>query len=227
MCMNLRSAIEDILTMPYYKNEHARSGGAHFGHEAAVAERLKNAGFSEILREKYPGLSKTLLKRWAETGNDTDLHLATVGMPVGSYILQPAGSQNFPDILLRDFNGRFVAIECKSGKTGRAPMWNDNLPKPNTIYILSSGKENATTVFMGRDVMTADMLASQQQMVDELKKIVLKYKTINEQLDVFHRGWSIKFRPQNFQGGGLKKTNYFTHTDRSVCEKNVLEFSAL
>jgi hypothetical protein len=30
---------------------------------------------------------------------------------------------------------------------------------------------------------------------------------------------------QNFQGGGKRLTNYFTHQDRQQCETNVLEYA--
>jgi hypothetical protein len=225
MSIQLHKAIEDILVMPFYKNENARSGGADYGHEAAVAVRIASAGFTEYQKESFPKLKKGLLKKWAESGNDADLRKVTAGLPVGTYILQPAGSQGFPDVLVKDFNDRFVAIECKSGQNGLNPMWNDNLPKPDTVYILSSGKANATTVFLGKDVMPEEMLMSQQLMIKELNDIVARYKLTNSTLDKYNRGWNIKFRPQNFQGGGGKKTNYFTHQDRQQCEKNVLEYA--
>lgn len=225
MSIQLHKAINDILSMPYYKNENARSGGADYGHEAAVAVRIASAGFTEYQKENFPKLKKGLLKKWAESGNDADLRKVTAGLPVGTYILQPAGSQGFPDVLVKDFNDRFVAIECKSGQNGLNPMWNDNLPKPNAIYILSSGKADATTVFLGKDVMPNEMLESQKLMIKELNDIVARYKLTNHALDKYNRGWDIKFRPQNFQGGGSKKTNYFTHPDRQQCEKNVLEYA--
>tara|TARA_B110000503_G_C7108219_1_gene396874 strand:- start:899 stop:1582 length:684 start_codon:yes stop_codon:yes gene_type:complete len=226
MSKQLQTAIADILAMPYFKNENARSGNADYGHEAAVGERISGAGFVEYSKDNYPKLKKGLLKKWAETGDDTELRKATAGLPVGAYILQPAGTQGFPDVLVKDFNDRFVAVECKSGQNGLNPMWNDNLPKPDTIYVLASGKMNATTIFLGKDVMTEAMLTSQQQMVKELKAVVARYKISNTALDQFQRGWDVKFRPQNFQSGGNAMTNYFTHPDRNNCEKNALEYAA-
>ena len=211
--------------MPYFKNENARSGGANYGHESAVAEKFRLAEFVEIDRKQFPKLTKTLLKKWASTGNDTDLRKVTESLSVGSYILQPAGTQGFPDILVRDFNDRFVAVECKSGQTGLCPMWNDNLPKMDAIYVLSSGVTNQTTIFLGKDVITQEMLASQVAMVKELMTVVNKYREINKSLDLFNRGWDIKFRPQNFQNGGADKTNYFTHANRHQCEANALEYA--
>jgi hypothetical protein len=227
MSTQFHTAVKSILEMPYFKNEHARSGGAVFGHEAAVAEKIKAAGFSEVDKQLYPKLTKSLLKKWAENGNDQDLRAATAGLPDGSYILQPAGSQGFPDILVKDYGNRFVAVECKSGKDGVCPMWNDNLPKPETVYVLSSGKMNQTTVFMGRDVITPE----EQQLMDEqeaeIAKIVKEYNKKMSAIDKFGRGWVQKSRKQHFQGGGKAKTNYFTHATRSQCEQNALDFSQL
>ena len=227
MSTQLYQAVADILRMPYFRNEQARSGEYNYGHEYAVAVRIKARGFVEHDKALYPNLKKGLLKKWSETGNDQALRKATQGLPPGSYILQPAGSQGFPDILVKDFGDRFVAVECKSGKFGVCPMWNDNLPKPDTIYVLSSGLINATTIFLGRDVMPNAMLESQLNMLKELNEIVTKYQKINAELDQFSRGWATKFRPQNFQFGPKAKTNYFSHPDRKKCETNALEFAGL
>jgi hypothetical protein len=103
-------------------------------------------------------------------------------------------------------------------------MWNDNLPKPNSIYVFSSGKTNSTTVFLGKDVITNDIIINQKIMISELTDVVKKYKTINTDKDMYKRGWDIKFRPQNFQSGGKNQTDYFNHPDRKKCEGNVLEY---
>jgi hypothetical protein len=211
--------------MPYFKNEHARSGTSIHGHEDAVAVKLLDAGFAEIQKTSYPKVTKGLLKKWAETSDDTALQLATKGLASGTYIVQPAGSQGFPDILVKDFNGRFIAIECKSGKNGQCPMWNDNVPKPMTIYVLSSGARDATTVFMGHDVITE----AEQQLMNEqeaaIAKVVKEYNAKMAAIDKHNRGWLQKSRKQHFQGGGGEKTNYFTHVDRAKCEQAVLDYA--
>lgn len=227
MSKQLHRAIQSILAMPYFKNEHAQSGGSNHGHEEAVAAQIRAAKFSEIAKSTYPKVTKGLLKRWAETLDDGELRSVTEGMPVGSFILQPAGSQGFPDVLVKDWGDRFVAVECKSGKDGRTPMWNDNLPKQETVYVLSSGKRDETTVFMGRDVITPEMVDSQKEMLKEMDRLVNKYRKINKAKDLFGRGWDIKYRPQNFQGGGKMLTDYFDHKDRKACENNAMEFAKL
>jgi hypothetical protein len=225
MSTQLHSALSSILAMPYFKNENARSGGAVNGHEDAVAVKIRDAGFTELQKTSYPKLKKGLLGLWAETGNDTELRKVTAGMPVGTFILQPAGSQGFPDVLIKDFNDRFIAVECKSGKNGQSPMWNDNVPKPTTIYVLSSGIQDATTIFMGRDVITPEEQILMDEQEAAVAKVVEEYNKKIKSIDKFNRGWHQKSRKQHFQGGGGAKTNYFTHTSRQLCEKNALEYA--
>ena len=173
MSQQLHSAMTQVLGMGYWANQNARSGGATNGHEAAVADLIKQHGFTEYPKSQFPKLTKSMLKKWAKSGNDADVRAATQGMAPGGYILQPAGTQGFPDVLVLDFVNegavpRFIAIECKSGKKGLSPMWNDNLPNPDTIYILSSGRANATTVFMGRDVITPAEIQCQINFFNEI-----------------------------------------------------------
>ena len=225
MSTQLHAAISSILAMPYFKNDHARSGSNVHGHEDAVAEKIKNSGFAEEQKTSYPKLSKSILRKWAESGKTDDLETILALMPAGSYIVQPAGSQGFPDILVKDFGGRYVAVECKSGKNGLCPMWNDNTPKPIAIYVLSSGAENATTIFMGKDVITPEEQALMDELEQKLAKVVTTYTNKLKAIDKFNRGWIQKSRKQHFQGGGGAKTNYFTHTSRQQCEKNALNYA--
>jgi hypothetical protein len=118
-----------------------------------------------------------------------------------------------------------VAIEAKSVGKGTTPMWNDNVPKQDTIYVLSSGKLNETTIFMGRDVIDRavyDIMAEQEA---EIAKVLKRFHKKLTEADVHNRGWIQKSRKQHFQEGGKEKTNYFTHADRLQCEKNALDFA--
>lgn len=224
MSNQLLKATKSILLMPYYKNDQARSGQVVHGHELAVAIKLQESGFTITEKSNYPKLGKAMLKNWARIGIDTELRVALANMPLGSIIVQPAGSQGFPDILIRDFDDRFIGFECKSTKNGTCPMWNDSLPRPNAVYIFNSGRYNTTTVFMGRDVITQaeqDLLDKKER---EYKKIDEKYKKLLAELDVHNRGWQQKARKQHFQYGGKDKTDYFSHSKKSICEQNVLDF---
>jgi len=226
MSKQFHNAISNIVSMGYFKNEAHSSKGASFGHEDAVAVRLSNAGFKEVSKEDYPKATKGLLKKWANTNDDTMLRKATEKMPNGSFMIQPAGPQGFPDILVKDFCGRYIAVECKSSKSGSCPMWNDNVPRPNAIYIFSAGgKINQTTVFMGRDVISDKMYKLFARQEAAMEAIAKQFKLEGQALDKFNRGWLQKARKQHFQAGGADKTNYFKHADRESCETNVLMYA--
>jgi hypothetical protein len=224
MSKQLHTAFKLILAMPYYKNDHAQSGVANHSHEEAVAVAFRTAGFTEVPKTSYPKLTGKILKPWAKGGSDQELRNATVGMPNGSFIIQPAGSQGFPDILIKDFCGRFVAVECKSAK-GTCPMWNDNVPRPDSIYIFCSFTTNETTIFMGRDVITPAMYDAMEAVKSEVVKFFKTQNHILAAADGFKRGWALRIRWQNCQAGGAKKTNYFTHEDREACETNALMYA--
>ncbi len=225
MSAQLHSAIQNILEMPYFKNEQARSGGANYGHEEAVAEKIKAAGFTEVDKKQFPKITKKMLKQWAISRDDTELRKVTAGLPEGTYILQPAGSQGFPDVLVKDWGDRFVAVECKSGKGEGSPMWNDNAPKSDAIYVYSSGSRNETTAFLGKDVVTPEIQARIDKLIEDWKKLTDQCKEDLKALDKFNRGYFCNARPQYNQGGGNAKTNYFTHASRQLCESNVLEYA--
>lgn len=167
-------------------------------------------------------LNKKIMESWVEHGDDTKVNQILARMPVGTYVRQPISSQSHPDFLLRDFDGRFVAVECKSSSKNTFPMWNDSLPQQNMIYVLCSEKMNKTTLFFGKDVIEKEISTIRMSMDVELNAIIEKYKPIIDKQDKKRRGFVCKYRVQNFQAGDGK--NYFTHADKELCEKNVLIF---
>lgn len=223
MCNTLAQAGADILAMPYFKNENARSGDFVPGHEEAVALVLERHGFVRYTQKDVPQLQKKHLKNWWNNGFGDQLDELLEDLPPGSFVLQPGGSQSFPDILVKDFNGRLIALECKSGK-GTHPMWNDSTPKPGAAYIMSSANTNSTTMFMGEDVITPE----EQAVIDRYHVLFEELKQQCKQematVSTHNRGWLYSHRRQFFQQGGATLTNYFTHADRTQCEQNVLEF---
>lgn len=227
MSRQLHKAVSEILLMPYFKNEAARSSGANYGHEKAVEQRILAAGFTKVEKTKndFKGITKTLLKKWIRTGDDTDLRLAAAGLPIGSYIAQPSGSQGSPDFLIFDYGDRFVGIECKSGQSGLCPMWNDSLPGRNVIYVLSSGEMNQTTIFLGDDVLSEAERQLMEAQEREVAEVVKKYNQLSKAVDKNNRGFIQKSRKQHFQQGPNSTTNYFVHPERTKCEANALEYA--
>lgn len=223
MSTQLHEAMIDIIKMPYYKNQHHQSGNVKFGHENAIKDVLIRHNFNHYQSTK---VKQEILKDWTETGNDKNLRKAVLYLKPGDFILQPGGSQSFPDLLVYDYTDRFIALECKSGK-GVCPTWNDNTPKPNGIYIFSSNKYNATTVFLGQDVISDQERLLFQQQRDEYEKISKKYKSLLGKQDKFNRGWKLNARPKYSQYGGESKVDYFMHPSKILCETNVLNFALL
>lgn len=225
MSEQLHQAVSKILAMPYFQNEQARSGGSNYGHEAAVEVYIKESGFIQVhkTKTKFNKVTKTLLKKWITTGDDSELRIAAKDMVEGEYIAQPSGSQGSPDFLIFDHGNRFVGIECKSGKDGRCPMWNDSVPGHNVIYVLSSGEMNQTTIFLGPDVITEDEKKLMKLQQEKIAEVVKEWNA--KSLDLGKRGFVQKSRKQHFQQGGESKTNYFTHVDRINCENNALEYA--
>jgi hypothetical protein len=258
MSTQLHSALTQIIDMPYYKNDSQRSGKVSKGHEDAIALRLTDAGFSEVKTyhqnktSNIPKLSKEVLNEWIETDLDSTFLLEKTdkeynhrhshktrrfkNMSLGSFIAQPCGSNSFPDFLIRDFDGRFILLEAKSGKkqegkdqkddaTTGAPMWNDNLPKHGAIYVYSNEKNNKTTVAMGEDLIDKEVIEIRKEMDQEKALLEEKFKARIRAADKKRRGWDPRYRPQNFQSGGMEFTDWFNHSDRAKCEQNVLTFA--
>lgn len=225
MSQQLFEATQNILKMPYFKNDHATSGNDENGHELAILEVLKRSGFKEVPVTDYPNLTQKILKEWVETSDATTLEQVLASMPEGSCILQPGGTQCPPDTLVKDFGGRIVAYEAKSSSKGYTPMWNDSVPSPNVIYVFSSGKLNETTIFLGKDVIDEKMYKVLMESKRRHDAITEELKPAMMEADTFNRGWIQKVRPQHFQMGTKDKTNFFTHTSRANCEKNALDFA--
>lgn len=226
MTIAFGKACEAILEMGYYKNEHARSGSYSMGHEEHVAAVLVKHDFKEVDITDFPQLKRGILKQWWENGFTQGIMEETIPeMERGTFVLQPGGTQSFPDILVRDFDGRFIAFEQKSSN-GTHPMWNDSLPKPGALYVFCSGKRDETTLFMGQDVIKAAELDLVAEYQEKFETLVREYESAASNLnESSNRGWIYKHRKQFFQQGGAHYTNYFTHADRQHCEDNAIKFA--
>lgn len=139
----------------------------------------------------------------------------------GEFIYQPNGNNNNPDFHVK-YKGEIYNIECKSAK-GFTPAYNSAMPKKDYIYIFSSEKYNATTIYYGRDVLTKEQADLYDSMLKEMYLIHDKYKPLFKETDIFERGFDFYLRDMYIQQGGQIFTDYFTHKDRNKCEQNVLD----
>jgi hypothetical protein len=235
MCQRLYNFIVDILAMPHYANNNAGSGVKFNLHEDAIANELVKNGYTEVLlttdkegkpAKTFPKLTQKLLKAAIDSPNrQVEIGKLIPELQPGQFIRQPAGSQCFPDFLIRDISGKFVIIEAKSSKDNSL-AWNDNLPKVDVIYIFSSGKYNKNTIFLGQDILDPAREKILTQAHDQVKQIIEQTEKLLPQTDdKLNRGFSYYARPKFQQLGGKIKTDYFEHADRSICESNVLTFA--
>lgn len=241
MSQQLYNFFTAVQQMPHWANQHSGGRKRVDSHEEALSTELVNAGFSEVIQttmstnkngkpkkiSKYPKLKKqSLLKAIDLSGQARQDAISELvpGMSPGTFIRQPAGSQSFPDYLICDFSGKFVVVEAKSGR-GPNPVWNDSRPRKDSVYIMSSGKYNKSTFWLGQDWLTAE----QDAIFTNLYKIIDKaVKDANKQLkdtDVLKRGFQYYNRKKHQQGGLVEFTDPFRHPDRNKCEKNVLDFA--
>lgn len=238
MSKQLHTAISACLKLTDTKNEHSRSGIREDTHEDAIASILRKSGFTEVIQttmgltrngkpkklRKFKDLKSSLVKKALKSNKpQSELAKLVPDLAIGTYIRQPCSGQHFPDFLVRDFDGKIILIEAKSGK-GVCPTWNGGLPKKNAVYIFTSIGQQDTTIFLGQDVISE---VKEKLLSDFHDKLQAESKLLKEQLkelDVFDRGFDHYVRSKFGQGGGDTKVNYFTHSDRAKCEKNALKF---
>jgi hypothetical protein len=217
----LHNAFVDLIGMPYFRNQAAKSGDYVPGHEEAVGKVMEKNGFKQLHANEYK-FNKNQVKKWMDDNDQGPINEALVDMPNGTFFIQPLGSQQFPDLLIKSHAGKLIALECKSSKDGK-PMWNDNLPKLNAYYIMTSEKHNGSTMFRGKDVITPEELEFAKAETELMKARAAKFNALAKKKDVHNRGWIIYPRQQFNQAGPGSSTNFFLHKEKTVCEKNVLK----
>ncbi len=147
------------------------------------------------------------------------------------FIYQPFGSQNYPDFLIFS-KGYILPIEIKYSQRNQSkPIWNSNLPKANGFYIFGSFGIGDVTFFMGCDVLPKSERNNLIDFFEEVKKEEESFK--EKQRDKFStkqikqdRGFTVYIRRAFDQGRTVNKNahlNYFTHPERVLCEKNLIE----
>jgi len=128
------------------------------------------------------------------------------------FIPEPLGSQNTPDFLVGDENGNLFYVELKSSKEEKI-TWNGGFPKDNYIYLFSSGKKDAQTIFMGSDSWDTADRARLLEHAAVLKAITNKF---NETLS-----GNQSFYVRNMFAD---KTKYYSREGREEYEQSVIKY---
>jgi hypothetical protein len=138
------------------------------------------------------------------------------------YVAQPNGPQNSPDFHVY-YKDIVISLEKKSAKKG-FPIYNSGLPKEGVVYIFSSKKYNATTIYFSDDVLSKEMRDAYEDLLKALDEVVEKFK-MQPVVQKCARGFSFYMRAMFNQAGKWNRTDYFKHADRERCEQNVLNHS--
>jgi hypothetical protein len=208
------NCLTDFLNMPYYSNYSVEGLANNFDlHEKAIESILNK---NKFIRYDENVFNKQKLKQWL---NDP----SSCPMRVGHYFYQPCGTHNKPDFVVRISESIIVPLEAKSSK-GTKPQYNSGGIDPEYVYIFSSESHNKTTLYFGKDIISAE----QQQIIDNLildqKKLEKEANKKLRESDKTFRGVSYYTRPMIIQTGGSKFTDYINHPKRGHCEKQVCDY---
>jgi len=208
--------INDKFTqMPYYRNYEARTGLVH--NITSQEDAVKDILLSEKLTQFETKQPQKVIYEWL---NNPELSLI---MPVNSFIPQPCGQQQSPDFIVKFIDGRILAIECKSSSS-TIPLYNSGGIKQNYFYVFSSKDQNKTVTYMGSDIIN-DI---QQKLIDDhIKDARERDEILNKKLkeyDTNNRGVCYYTRPMIGQSGGHIYTNYFTHKNKEINGKSIINF---
>lgn len=170
------------------------------GHEQWFEDLLKKHGFKQTSVEDV-GLTNQDVRDQV-TSNDNKLF----------FIAEPLGSQNTPDFLVSDEEGNLIYIELKSSK-GEKITWNGGYPKDNFIYLFSTGKHKAQTVFLGSDSWPSEDKKLLMEHAAKLKELTDKF---NKEL-----GGDQSYYTRNMFNDNTK---YYSREGREQYEQTVFDF---
>ncbi len=134
--------------------------------EDRLGEKLHELGYSRIVR-RADMLKVEVLDKFSERGI-----INPFSQFRRHFILQPYGSQNYPDFLVLD-DDRVVCMEVKFSQRGqKSPVWNSGLPRANGVYIFgAAGAKADVTFFLGSDVVSVDDAKKLHEFFDKLRAL--------------------------------------------------------
>ena len=205
--------------------------------ESRIHSCLRDYGFELLSKKNDTVLKKYLneIKPLIQNPLGTDIFKNTLKdinpKYTNRYIIEPYGANDFPDILVFTKEYIFV-IETKFTKDKtKHPVWNNNLPKANTIYIFGSYGLQDLTIFKGSDILPQnerELLVKFFKEADWVKdfedEMKIKY---NKGELLFERGFFVYPRTNFNQKKNINpkaETDYFKAKSRNRFEQNVVAF---
>ena len=194
--------------------------------EERLKVKLDAIGFNRIMKEDINPIAFGELKRLVQENQS----LTETGNPTGHvrhYVVQPFGSQDYPDFLV--FHGeRVVSIESKySRASGRKPMWNSGLPRPSGIYIFGSHGKGDVTFFRGCDVVSPSESRKFMEFFSQQRQAQEEFNERNMRGQKYgFVAYVRKAFDQNLRYNDAAVTDFFTNEHRAELERSVIEYTA-
>ena len=194
--------------------------------EDRLSAKLNRIGFSRLpiddsVRESLQKTKSVVL----DTYSESSMHNPFPDFRQ-HFILQPYGSQNYPDFLVLDGDS-VIYIEVKFSSRGQPnPVWNSGLPRPNGIYIFGkAGIRRDLTFFRGHDVVSSEDAKKLHNFFVELKARQVGFNQMEMSKQPY--GFAVYVRKAFEQKTGFNKnaiTDFFTNHDRKKLEDGVIEY---
>ena len=227
-CQNIKKFMVNKLFISLQKEKerylNARQGKEF---EERIIQYLQmNLGFTRILK------SDILIKEWDlikkhivkdKLGNSF-LDVPSKKLKK-TFIYQPYGSQQFPDLIIFTEN-KIVPLEIKfSSRKQKNPIWNSNVPKANAFYIFGSYGMKDLTFFCGNDIIVPEHRKSLYGFFTNIRELQKKARKNMPKLDKTNRGFTPYIRAAFDQRKHKSsvETNFFIHPDRQNVEKSAIK----
>ena len=194
--------------------------------EERLRVKLDEIGFNRVMKEDINRIAFDELKRLVQEAQS----LTEIGNPTNyrrHYLVQPFGSQDYPDFLVFD-GERVVSIESKySRKSEGKPMWNSGLPRPGGIYIFGAHGRGDVTFFRGCDVVSPSESRKFIEFFNRQRRAQEEFNEQNMQGQKYgFVAYVRKAFDQNLRYNEEAVTNFFTNERRLELEQSVIKYTA-
>lgn len=146
-----------------------------------------------------------------------------------TFIYQPYGSQQFPDLLVFT-DKKVVPLEIKfSAKRQSKPVWNSNVPRANAFYVFGSYGMKDITFFCGDDIIVPKHREFLYGFFNDIRALQDKIRVDMPVLDLTNRGFTPYIRAA-FDQRKHKSTvepSFFAHPERIEVEGLAMEKSGV
>jgi len=137
-----------------------------------------------------------------------------------TFIYQPYGSQQFPDLIIFT-DKKVVPLEIKfSAKSQSKPIWNSNVPRANAFYVFGSYGLRDVTFFCGNDILASKHRKFLYGFFNNIRALQDKIRIDMPALDITNRGFTPYIRAAFDQRKHKLsvKTSFFAHPNRKRVE---------